>query len=85
MMDEIVEEITPEQGEKTAQAGTDIGKVGDADAECMKPEVGMTMAVEGQNWNEHFNILDLKMQHQECDGGGGKPRHHVGRAPPRDA
>jgi hypothetical protein len=29
----------------------------------------MTIAVEIQNRDEHFTILDLKMYHQECEGG----------------
>jgi len=56
-------------GEKTTQAGADTAKADDANSMCIESEVGMTMAVEMQDRDEHFTILDLKMYHQECEGG----------------
>ena len=41
----------------------------DADATIIESKVGMTIAVELQDRDEHFTILDLKMHHQECEGG----------------
>ena len=43
--------------------------MGDVDATCIESKVGMTIAVEIQDRDEHFTILDLKMYHQECEGG----------------
>jgi hypothetical protein len=51
----------------------DTGNVCNADATCdaicIEAEVGMTIEVEAQDWDEHFSILDLKMAHQECEDG----------------
>jgi hypothetical protein len=69
MKNENAEKVKPNRGEKTAQAKAHPGKVDDADETCMELKVGMTIAVERQNWDEHFSILDLKMHHQECEGG----------------
>ena len=44
-------------------------KIGDTDAICIESKVGMTIAVVMQERDEHFTILDLKMHHQECEGG----------------
>ncbi|MCK9566110.1 MAG: hypothetical protein M0Q43_08695 [Methanothrix sp.] len=41
----------------------------DANATCIESKVGMTIAVGIQDRDEHFTILDLKMHHQECEGG----------------
>ena len=56
-------------GKKTAQFEADTGKTCDADETCIESKVGMTIAVEIQDRDEHFTILDLKMYHQECEGG----------------
>jgi len=69
MKNENAEKVKPNFGKKTAQAEAYTGKLGDADATCIESKVGMTIAVEIQNWDEHFSILDLKMYHQECEGG----------------
>lgn len=69
MKNESVKKVMPTFGGKTTQAETDIGEVGDADATCIESKVGMTIAVEIQHRDEHFTILDLKMYHQECEGG----------------
>jgi hypothetical protein len=69
MTTENLENVKPNLGKKTAQAEANTWKVGDADTTCMESKVGMTIAVETQNWDEHFNIPDLKMYHQECEGG----------------
>ena len=69
MKNKNAEKGKPNFGEKTAQAEADTGKVGDADPTCIESKVGMTIAVEIQNSDEHFTILDLKMYHQECEGG----------------
>lgn len=69
MKNENMEKVKPNLGKKAGQAEADTGKVSDADATCIEPEVGMTIAVEIQRRDEHFTILDLKMHHQECEGG----------------
>ncbi len=69
MKNEKVEKVKPNFKKETAQAEADIGKMGDADATCIESKVGMTIAVEMQDQDEHFTILDLKMYHQECEGG----------------
>jgi hypothetical protein len=69
MKNENAEKVTPNFGKKTAQARADTEKVGDADATCIESKVGMTIAVGLQDRDEHFTILDLKMHHQECEGG----------------
>ena len=63
------EKVTPNFGKKTARAKADTEKAGDADAACIESKVGMTIAVGIQDRDEHFTILDLKMYHQECEGG----------------
>jgi len=68
MENKNAEKVTPDLEKKTAQAEADTVKVGDVDA-CLELKVGMTIAVEIQDRNEHFTILDLKMYHQECEGG----------------
>ena len=69
MKNKSAEKVKPNFGEKTAQAEADMENVGDVDATCIESKVGMTIAVEIQNRDDHFTILDLKMYHQECDGG----------------
>jgi hypothetical protein len=69
MKNENTEKVKPNFREKTAQTEADTGKVCDADATCVESKVGMTIAVEIQDRDEHFTILDLKMYHQECEGG----------------
>lgn len=69
MMNENAEYIKPDFEAKTAQDGADIVNLCDAGATYIEAEVGMTIEVEAQDWDEHFNILDLKMNHQECEGG----------------
>ena len=69
MKNENTEKVKPNFREKTAQAEADTEKVGDADATCIESKVGMTIAVEIHGREEHFTILDLKMYHQECEGG----------------
>ena len=69
MKNKNAEKVKPNFGEKAALAEADTGKVSDADAICIESKVGMTIAVEIQNRDEHFTILDLKMYHQECEGG----------------
>ena len=41
----------------------------------------MTIEVERQNRNDHFNIIDLKFFHQECGGGSIKieRRENIGK------
>ena len=69
MKNENTEKVKPNFAKKTPQAKADTGKVGDADATCIESKVGMTIAVGTQDQDEHFTILDLKMHHQECEGG----------------
>jgi hypothetical protein len=69
MKNENAEKATPNFGKKTAQARADTEVVGDADATFIESKVGMTIAVGLQDRDEHFTILDLKMHHQECEGG----------------
>jgi len=69
MKNENAEKVKPNFGKKMTQAEADPGKVGDVDATCIESKVGMTIAVEIQDRDEHFTILDLKMYHQECEGG----------------
>lgn len=69
MMNENAENVKLNFGKKTSQADADTREIGEDDAACMESKVGMTIAVERQNCDEHFNILDLKMYHQECEGG----------------
>jgi len=59
----------PNFGKKTAQVEADTWKACDADETCIESKVGMTIAVEIQDPDEHFTIPDLKMYHQECEGG----------------
>lgn len=66
---ENAEKVKPNLEVKTAHSKGDLGKVDNADATCMELKVGMTIAVERQNYDEHFNILDLKMYHHECEDG----------------
>jgi hypothetical protein len=69
MKNKCAENSTPDFGGETAQADVDTWKMGDSDATCIESKVGMTIAVEIQGPDEHFTILDLKMYHQECEGG----------------
>ena len=69
MKNENTEKVKPNFREKTAQAEADTGKVGDADAAIIESKIGMTIAVGIQDREEHFTILDLKIYHQECEGG----------------
>ena len=69
MKNEYAEKVTPNFGKKTATSRADTEKVGDADATFIESKIGMTIAVGLQDRDEHFTILDLKMHHQECEGG----------------
>ena len=69
MKNENAAKVTPNFGKKTAPARADTENVGDADATFIESKVGMTIAVGLQDRDEHFTILDLKMHHQECEGG----------------
>jgi hypothetical protein len=69
MKNEHADKVNPRFGEKTVPAEVDTGKVSDANSTCIESKVGMTIAVKIQNRDEHFTILDLKMYHQECEGG----------------
>jgi hypothetical protein len=69
MKSENAEKAKPGLWKKTAPTEADTGNMGDADATCIESKVGMTIEVEIQNRDEHFTILDLKMYHQECEGG----------------
>ncbi|MCK9441388.1 MAG: hypothetical protein M0Q13_08200 [Methanothrix sp.] len=69
MKNENTEKVKPNFGKRTAQAKADTENVCDADATCIESKVGMTIAVGIQDRDEHFTILDLKMHHQECEGG----------------
>jgi hypothetical protein len=69
MKNENTEKVKPNFGEKTASSRADKENVRDADATCIESKVGMTIAVVMQDRDEHFTILDLKMHHQECEGG----------------
>ena len=65
MKNENAEKVTPNFGKKTAQAKADTEKVGDADATIIESKVGMTIAVELQDRDEHFTILDLKIHEKD--------------------
>ena len=69
MKNEKVEKVMPNFGKKMAQPEACVWKVGDADAAFIESKIGMTIAVGIQDREEHFTILDLKMYHQECEGG----------------
>ncbi|MFA6373356.1 MAG: hypothetical protein WCW68_12085 [Methanothrix sp.] len=69
MKNENTEKVKPNFGKRTAQAKADTENVCDADATSIESKVGMTIAVGIQDRDEHFTILDLKMHHQECEGG----------------
>lgn len=69
MKNENTEKVKPNFGKRTASAKADTENVCDADATCIESKVGMTIAVGIQDRDEHFTILDLKMHHQECEGG----------------
>ena len=69
MKNENAEKVKPSFGGKTVPSEADTGKVSDANSTCIESKVGMTIAVKIQNRDEHFTILDLKMYHQECEGG----------------
>ena len=69
MKSENVEKVMPNFRNKTAHAEAYAEKVDDADTTCIESKVGMTIAVDIQDREEHFTILDLKMYHQECEGG----------------
>lgn len=69
MKNETAKKEKPNFGKKTAQVEADTGKACDADETCIESKVGMTIAVEIQDPDEHFTIPDLKMYHQECEGG----------------
>lgn len=64
-----VEKVMPNFGKKMAPPEALTWKESDADAAYIESRVGMTIAVEMQDREEHFTILDLKMYHQECEGG----------------
>jgi hypothetical protein len=59
----------PNFGKKMTPPEALTWKESDADAAYIESKVGMTIAVEMQDREEHFTILDLKMYHQECEGG----------------
>ena len=69
MKNEHAEKVKPNFGIKMAPAEADTRKASDADTICIESKVGMTMVVEIQDRDEHFTIPDLKMYHQECEGG----------------
>ena len=69
MKNEKVEKVMPNFGKKMAQPEAHVWKVGDGDAAFIESKIGMTIAVGIQDREEHFTILDLKMYHQECEGG----------------
>jgi hypothetical protein len=69
MKNEKVEKVMPNFGKKMAQPEAHVWKVGDGDAAFIESKIGMTIAVDIQDREEHFTILDLKMYHQECEGG----------------
>jgi len=69
MKNENAKKEKPNFEKETVQAEAYTEKASDADATCIESKVGMTIAVEIQDPNEHFTIHDLKMYHQECEGG----------------
>jgi|GEM_PF-5804903 len=79
MKNEMGEKVMPDFGKKMAQPEACVWKVGDADAAFIESKIGMTIAVDMQDREEHFTILDLKMYHQECEDHINQQAAQIGR------